>query len=353
MKRAKKLLLLSSSLVILCLLTFWLNSLNLNDLEEDTDTPATTIFSLDTDTITSLSWTYEEDTLTFTYDNGQWTYAEDDSFPVDRSILDNMASTLNDISSTKSILNVEDFSQYGLDAAACTISVTTDTTYEIQVGNETGLGSEYYLSIGDGNVYLVNSGFLDSFTYSLYDCLEEETIPTMSDIDSINIVTKTHTLELYHDKESTLTAEDGTAYFWFAKTEAGNIALDTTYVDSFVSTLTGLSFLECIDYKADADALAAYGLLDPIATATINYVETTEVDTGETDENGINIFEYEETIHTLVLEIGDYYDNYNYIRIQGSSMVYLIDASICDTILQTTYEALLPVEETEDAEGTT
>ena len=77
----------------------------------------------------------------------------------------------------------------------------------------------------------------------------------------------------------------------------------------------------------------------------IVYIETTEIDTGETDENGVNIFENEETLHTFVFEIGDYSETYNYARIQGSDMVYLINSTICDTLLQTTYESLMTVEE--------
>lgn len=350
MKRPQKLLLLSLSLVILCVLTFWIQSLDLNGSEEDSDTLVATIFSLNAEDITALKWTYNDETMAFTFDGSVWSYQEDNAFPVDSTLLDAIVTVLSDITSTKTIENVENYSQYGLEEAICKVNVTTDTTYELLIGNETGLGSERYFSIGDGNVYLVDSGILDEFAYSLYDFVLKESLPVISDIDSINVVAKTHNLQIYHDKESTLTSEDGTAYFWFAKDDSSteDVALDTSLVDTFTSTLTGLSWVECVNYRADEESLAAYGLDAPIATVTINYIETTEIDTGETDENGVNIFENEETLHTFVFEIGDYSETHNYARIQGSDMVYLINSTICDTLLQTTYESLMTVEETTD-----
>ncbi len=99
-----------------------------------------------------------------------------------------------------------------------------------------------------------------------------------------------------------------------------------------------------MDYKADLKTLGNYGLDSPAVTVTVNYIETTEVETNETDEDGEPITETREEEKSLTLELGSYAEEGCYARLAGSGMVYLIDASICDSLLYTLADELLPEE---------
>lgn len=84
-----------------------------------------------------------------------------------------------------------------------------------------------------------------------------------------------------------------------------------------------------------AEDLASYGLDTPAAIATVQYVYT------ETDDDGEET-EYEAS---FTLELGDYCDGGVYARIADSDMVYIVDATILDNLLDITPEIdMLPTE---------
>lgn len=64
-------------------------------------------------------------------------------------------------------------------ACSC-ITVTAEAETTIDIGDETSLDGLRYVSIGDGNVYLVSSDLLTNFSYGLYDLVAKETLPDMS-----------------------------------------------------------------------------------------------------------------------------------------------------------------------------
>ena len=84
-----------------------------------------------------------------------------------------------------------------------------------------------------------------------------------------------------------------------------------------------------------AENLASYGLDAPAAIATVQYVYT------ETDDDGEET-EYEAS---FTLELGDYCDGGVYARMADSDMVYIVDATILDNLLDITPEIdMLPTE---------
>ncbi len=104
-----------------------------------------------------------EETISLEKDQeNNWTYPADAAFPLDQSYPDAMVQALKEIQAAKTIENVEDLSEYGLENAVCSITVQGEKEYQLAIGEETGLGGQRYLSIGDGNVYLVDASFLDT-----------------------------------------------------------------------------------------------------------------------------------------------------------------------------------------------
>jgi hypothetical protein len=83
-----------------------------------------------------------------------------------------MLAALAEITATR-VLEDADLSVYGLDAPICTIRIPAKIatggdaadawTGEIAIGDETPLGGERYLSVGDGNVYIIGAALYDAF----------------------------------------------------------------------------------------------------------------------------------------------------------------------------------------------
>ncbi len=251
-----------------------------------------------------------------------------------------MTSAVSDISAEKVIEEVSDLAEYGLDEPVCSITVTAEAETTIDIGDETSLDGLRYVSIGDGNVYLVSSDLLTNFSYGLYDLVAKETLPDMSELVSFSVERASGTLVIDYLEGSDLAYTD--RYTYFAEDGDGWLSLDSELAENFVSQITGLTWGDCVDYKADLKTLGNYGLDSPAVTVTVNYIETTEVETNETDEDGEPITETREEEKSLTLELGSYAEEGCYARLAGSGMVYLIDASICDSLLYTLADELLP-----------
>ena len=340
MKRGKKLLLLTLVLVVVAGAA--LAALKFMPDEEVEETESISVLTLDAESITGLAWSYGDESLSFVCDGSVWSYSEDADFPLDTSYMSAMTSAVSDISAEKVIEEVSDLAEYGLDEPVCSITVTAEAETTIDIGDETSLDGLRYVSIGDGNVYLVSSDLLTNFSYGLYDLVAKETLPDMSEFVSFSVERASGTLVIDYLEGSDLAYTD--RYTYFAEDGDGWLSLDSELAENFVSQITGLTWGDCVDYKADLKTLGNYGLDSPAVTVTVNYIETTEVETNETDEDGEPVTETREEEKSLTLELGSYAEEGCYARLAGSGMVYLIDASICDSLLYTLADELLPEE---------
>lgn len=339
MTRIKKLAVLFLALVIVAGCAVLTRKLNPED--DGTGAEETiSVFSLNTEDVTKVSWTYADETITLIDAGEGWMLEEDSQFPLDESYLNTMLTTLSDIQATKTIESPEDLTQYGLEEPTCSVTVTAESVSKIVIGDETGLGGQRYLSVGDGNVYLVDSSILDSFAYGLYDIIQMETIPSMSDVRSFVTETENGKLEIEYLENSGLAYSDH--YTWFAKDGDDDITLDSELTYDLVDTITDLSWDSCVDYKATASKLQEYGLADPAATVTVNYTETIREDTGETDKEGNPVYENKEADRSFVLELGNCENGYCYARLADSQMVYRISEEVYQTVVGANVSDLLP-----------
>lgn len=326
MKRTKKLLLLLGILVLLTGATFAARLIT-PDENSSTDTEADikfTVLTIESDMVESLSWTYENETLCFTYSEDTWSYDADSSFPLNKSYIDSMLSSISSIEASKMIEDIEDYSQYGLDEPECRITIGYGNGYELLIGDTSALDNLRYLSIGDGNVYLVDNSILSAFSYGLYDILQEEELPDVSfGITDIAINSETQSLFIEYLADSGLAYSDD--YVWFLKDGDTYLTLDTELTEALINEITSITFNDsCIIYNAGNDELASYGFDSPMVSVSIKY----------TSEDG--------NAENFSLEFGNYSGSSCYARIGDSHMVYLIDAQISDTLMYTGYSSLQP-----------
>lgn len=333
MKRMKKLFGLLAVLALILGATLLVNLLNSRE-ETAEEVEETVVFSVNPEEVQELGWDYSEKILFEAAEDG-WVYAEDETFAVNSDYLDQMLDALAEITSSRTITDVEDWDQYGLEVPVCTITVTTDTTHTLSIGLETSIGGQRYFSNGDGNVYLVDANLISYFSYGRYDVLQYESIPSMDNVTSLEVVSDAQNYEITYQGGSGLAYSD--SYVWFLEDKV----LDTELTENLISRVTDLYWGECVDFHAED--LSVYGLEEPAATVTVNYVETVSVSTGETDEEGNTVFETREDPASFTLGLGSVKDTC-YARIAGSGMVYTVDSSVLNTLLYTSYYELQPDE---------
>lgn len=331
MKRSKRLLILFAALVAVSGAAA--AAVYLLPDEELESYSAISLFSFEPEEASALSYTYDGETVELVNDGGAWEYAGDSAFPLDDDYVDSMLAALGGLTATQEITAPEDTAQYGLDEPELTIGLTLDADYTITVGSETEMGGERYLSTGDGNVYLVDAAIVDPFSHSLYDLIECESIPNMNDTVSFTVESGTYSYTIDHITED---APEYTDYYeYFLATDDGYMTLSSTAARVVVGGITNLSWTRCVCYDAGSDELASYGLDEPSAVATVEYVYTEEDSDGEETE-------YQAS---FTLELGDYCDDGVYARIAGSKMVYVVSADTLDNILNLDPETdMLPTE---------
>ncbi len=271
MKRSKRLYLLLGVLVVICAATFAVSAYE--EHKEAIKNSDEIILSVDIDDVTSLSWEYDSEKLSFHKDNG-WLYDEDEAFPVDEEKIGEMLGLFQEFGVSFSIDDVEDLSQYGLDDPICTIQITAgDQDYSILLGDYSTMDSERYVSIGDGRVYLVKNDPLDYFDAVLSDMIDHDEMPDFDQVTNIRFSGKEEYQIIYEEEsESTYCSDD----IYYVERDNGSQPLDTSLVDSYLQTISGLDLASYVTYNVSEEELQACGLDDPTLSIHIEYASTNE-----------------------------------------------------------------------------
>ncbi len=278
MKRAKRLYILLGVLAVVCAVT--LVVVQYEEKQEQIRTSGDQILSVETSEVQSLSWETETATLAFHKDEN-WLYDEDEAFPVDEEHIEELLEQFQDFRAAFVIEEVTDYAQYGLDEPVCTIDLTAgETSYEIQLGAYSTMDSQRYVSIGDGNVYLVEEDPMDQFDVELSDLIDNDEVPAFDQVQSLTVA-GTETYEAAYQEENPYTACADDTYF--VQKDGAYLALDTDRVEDYLDTLHGLSLTDYVTYNATEEEIQSCGLDDPELTVTVQY--TSEGEDGQ-EESG-------------------------------------------------------------------
>lgn len=266
MKRSKKIYVLLGVLAAACIATFAV--MRHEEYKEKIKNSEEVILALPGDSVKAVSWDYESQTLSFRREE-KWLYEEDETFPVDEEKIGAMLEQFESFGVSFIIEEVEDYGQYGLDEPICTIRLETeDESYEISLGNFSEMDSQRYVSIGDGNAYLVKEDPLEQFDVELSDLIRHDEIPQFEKTEAIQFAgTENYSITCEEDSADTYCADD----VYFTEDENGKKALDTSRVEGYLNDMNGLSLREYVTYHASEEELASYGLDDPELTITVDY----------------------------------------------------------------------------------
>lgn len=332
MKRYKKLCVLLGVLVVVCAITFGVT--RYQQVKEDISNSDEIILEIDSSAVQTLSWTYDSNTLSFHRDE-DWVYDEDEAFPVDETKMEDLLEPFTSFGVSFVIENVEDYSQYGLDEPVCTIDLTTDQdSYQITLGSYSTMDEKRYVSIGDGNVYLVDHDPLEEYDAVLSDLIRNDKMPDLDSVTTIQFSgAQDYAIYYLEDSVNTYCADD--VYF----VQDQDLPLSTTRTEGYLNTLRFLSLTNYVNYKVTEEELANYGLDNPDLTVTVSYTEedddgnavdgTVKLSVGRTQEQKEQAQEAEE---------GE--DVSAYVRVGDSSIIYEITGTDYDNLMAASYNDL-------------
>ena len=335
MKRAKRIYILLGVLVVVCAAAFAAVR-----YQEETERIANTdavILEIDPDTVDTLSWSYDTESFAF-HKDGQWLYDEDDAFPVDQDKIGELLDLFQSFGASFLIEEVTDYGQYGLNDPECTIALTAgDTSYEIQLGAFSTMDSQRYVSIGDGNVYLVSEDPMESFEVTLSDLIQQDEVPGFDQVSTLQFA-GADSYEAAYQEENTDTFCEDDAYF--VQRDGVSRPLDTDRVESYLSTLENLDLTDYVTYNATEEEIQSCGLDDPELTVTVAY--TAENEDGE-EESGtftLAVSRDPDERSAADTETEEEADITAYARVGDSPILYQISGSSYEALMAYTYDDL-------------
>lgn len=313
--------------------------------------------------VNALSW--ECDTGSFAFrreENGNWIYDADEAFPVDEEKINDLLGTFEKFGVSFRIEEVEDFGQYGLNEPVCSIQMETETqNYEILLGNYSEMDSERYVSIGDGNTYLVKEDPLDKFEVELSDLIKHDEIPAFEDATQVQFDgTEAEVIVYREDSGITYSAED----VYFMERDEGLLALDTARVREYLDTVRNPSLNEYVTYNVSEEEMKTYGMDAPELSIQVDYTTTDEAETeGDKEEDKTGTFtlyvsrnpaeqeaerKKEETEEEAGDETGKDAENTEendeevtaYARVGESQIIYRITAEQYNRLMDMSYDTL-------------
>ncbi len=318
MKRSKKMILLLCVLAVVCITTVVMT--NFDPEQEQIESTNEVILSVTGGSVTKLSWDGEETALAFSRDEKNvWRYDEDETYPVDQDGISTLLAEFEAMTASFVIDEVDDYSQYGLDDPLCTIAFSADDQdYTVKLGTYSEIDGLRYVSIGDGKVYLVSQDPMTAFGVVLSDLFLHDTMPEIGTVTKISFAGMSKKTIVYKEEGGeSYNAED----VWFMD----NLPLNTSKVESYLSTVSGLSLTSCVSHNASGEDLADYGLDSPDLSITVSY--TTE----ESDGTKIH-----RTVNLYVSEASEQY----YARLEDSELIYEITESKFNSLTAVGYNDL-------------
>ena len=318
MKKKRGLFVILAGVVLLCvLIVCYFALLKANSSEEETTEEETTqeeVAAIASDDISTLTFEAGDQTVTFQKAEDSWTLEGQEDFPVDASKVDSVVSCLASVKADRTLTDVEDPGEYGLDVPTNVIEVvkTDGSSEKITVGDKNSSTGNTYICLNDdaSTVYTTSTDFGSTFSGGLYNYAESESYPTITSSTISKIVVK-------KDNNSyTVTNNGKSSTGWYVQEEDNKKQeADSTQVGTLQSTVAGLSFAGYYNYNCTD--WAAYGLEKPKMTLTVDYTEEVEAEstddaesdsdanTDDTDDSG------ETTTETVDRELVLYVGNIN------------------------------------------
>ena len=162
MKKGKKLILLLIALILIVACLIIVKKLT----PKEADATDFTVLSVEPE---KFSYSRTGDIIELVKENDKYYLTSDKSLEVDQDKAAGMAAALREIKAVRKIEAVEELSEYGLDNPS--IQIAVNDSIVVSIGNSTAVSRNYYMSVNDGNVYIIESALRDAFISDLDDLI--------------------------------------------------------------------------------------------------------------------------------------------------------------------------------------
>lgn len=285
-KKGGTLLILLVVLTLMILLYLLVMNKSKNEEEEVTE-DTITLLSIDSATVSEISYTLNGITLTYLKSNDAWVDKADTKAPINQDNITNMLSQVANLSADKIVVeDPEDLDEYGLEDPTLIVNLTCEdgTTFKLNLGDKLGIGAGYYAKRSDENtVYSVAEGIYSAFNFTQNQMYEIEEFPTITTTNITNINVVKDGADIFKADYDQSAADAGEYYAWRISKPYNTVQKgDSMKFESYFESYGSVSLSECVDYKG-AD-LSKYGLDNPSATIDLSYYTETTEDSASTVE---------------------------------------------------------------------
>ena len=263
------------------------------------------IASYDPESMTALSYQARgADPLSFTLKNGTWHWDGDAEFPVEQTILTQMANAISNIGVQQRV-EEGDPAAYGLTEPEFLITASySGYSHEYRIGDYNTFSGSYYF-MADESIYMISSGLLPYFEYELDDLLAKDTLPASDWTDETAVSSVTVTAD---GSARTITDDE-------TKTAA-------------LAAIRKLSFYSCSDYDTTEEEKAAFGI-DGTSSVSVTYKKAVT----STDGDGNESTNYLDTTYTVQFGGTADEEGKRYGGPAKSKLTYVLDGETVASIL--------------------
>ena len=245
---------------------------------------------VDVKSLKSFSYESGGSKMSFTKDDGEWVYDEDDGVRLNQSTIKSTAKEITGLTAVRKLSDPDEKEDYGLDSSDYTVTYTAKdgTKGTIQIGN--AAGDNYYAMIEDSDaVYTISGTLVSDLVFDLSSLTENDTMPSISSGNLKKVeVTQNGKTTTYKKKKERAELAGG----W------GTISLT-----------------QCADYNVKD--LAKYGLDEANRiTVTTTYKDSTSGDK-----------------KTCTVYVGKVNGDNRYVQLKDSNMVYEVGSSIVENMM--------------------
>lgn len=278
MKRTGKMAVCIVVLLVLLGIFFWVGSKNKDNAQDgqEQDEPSVTVTDDDADQVTAVSFQIGGQETSFTKNEDQWTYDQDQEFPLNGTKIDNIVEKAVQLKADQVLEDqTVSLSDYGLDQPSNVIRYTAgEQTTEITIGDKNPTTGLWYLYLnGDtGKIYLVNQGFDSMFPDDIMSFAEGETLPTIS---SSNITR----VSLEGENGYQLEKEETDSGWKITDSSGFAHSADVQKAGTLTSSLASMSYGGMKEYNCQD--MGQYGLDNPAMVLRVHYTEEQEAQTDE------------------------------------------------------------------------
>ena len=261
--------------------------------------------------------------LTFSIsEEGEWTWADDPSFPLNDETVTEILSLLDTIRPQQTLPMEGGPDAYALESPRATVIGTRPdgSTRSIVLGKATTDGTSYYAMIDDNqeSVYILPGSLYELLQTPIYDMCEVPDLPKLQEEQLSLITIQSHPWD--NTAGATLhiqASHEGTKSHPITWSVDGTDVTENSRFQSLLEDILALRLERCVDYAPSDGAVEICGLSTPLAMLSVDY----------TSDSGSE--------QTLTIAIGSHVTDGSgrYIRINGDKPIYFLPTDLLDPLM--------------------